>query len=178
MTDKNTPDTSPAPDPSTQSASGDATANDAGLRAEVEKWRTLSRENEKRWKQASRDLDELRTAQMTDQEKAIADARSEARRTTLAEMGTSLAEAEIRAQAASHGVTAPTDYLDLSRFLGDDGRPDAGLVSQFIASLPKPTPEPAFTPLQGAGHHTPGGGAITSMDPNELADLISGGTYL
>ncbi|QLE71104.1 hypothetical protein FGW37_05350 [Streptomyces rectiverticillatus] len=177
MTETTNPSSHEAGEAHTQSTTAETTTDDAGLKAELEKWRAMSRENEKRWKQSTKELEQLRAAQMTDQEKAIADARLEARQAALAEVGTSLVEAEIRAQAASHGVTAPTDYLDLTRFLGDDGRPDTELVLQFVSSLPKPASEPAFAPLNGAGHHSPSG-AVTSMDPNELADLISGGKFI
>ncbi|MCM1967802.1 hypothetical protein [Streptomyces sp. G1] len=147
--------------------------------ADAERWKALSRENEKRWKQTAAELDRLRQAQMTEQEKVLAQARHEARQDALSELGTTLAEAEIRAQAASAGVSAPTDYLDLSRFLGDDGRADPEKVSAFISSLPKPThPQPEFPQLVGTGHHRAGDAPVTTLDPNELADIITGGAHI
>src|SRR5262245_58543130 len=111
---------------------------DGGPAEELEKWKRLSRENEKRWKQASKELEGIRHAQMTDQEKAIESAKAEARKAARAELGISLVEAEIRAQAAAAGVSVLTDYLDLSRFVAEDGRADRERVSELIASLPKP----------------------------------------
>ncbi|OKH95419.1 hypothetical protein [Streptomyces uncialis] len=164
-------DTSEQEGPAIQSASG----NDS----DAEKWKALSRENEKRWKAASRELDQLRESQMSDQERAISEAREEARSSALTEFGTSLAEAEIRAQAATAGISVPTDYLDLGRFLSEDGRADRDKVTAFIASLPKPAaPEPEFPPLKGAGHYSSGGGDISTMDPTELADIIANGRFI
>ncbi|MFF9481400.1 hypothetical protein [Streptomyces sp. NPDC014733] len=153
-------------------------ANDAGPADDVEKWRRLSRENEKRWKQASKELDEMRRSQMTEQEKAIEAAKEQARKATLSEVGTSLVEAEIRVQAASAGVTAPTDYLDLARFVADDGRADQEKVKEFIASLPKPQETPEFPQLMGAGYHRGGNSRFSSMDPNELANFIAGDSFI
>ncbi|MGG2462846.1 hypothetical protein ACO0M4_24010 [Streptomyces sp. RGM 3693] len=152
---------------------------EAGPTDELEKWKRLSRENEKRWKQATRELEGIRHAQMTDQEKAIESAKAEARKAALAEVGTSLAEAEIRAQAAAAGVTVPTDYLDLSRFVAEDGRADRERVTELIASLPKPeAQQPEFPQLMGTGYHRAGGSDISSMDPSELADFIAGGSFI
>ncbi|MFF1908629.1 hypothetical protein [Kitasatospora sp. NPDC058218] len=146
--------------------------------AEAEKWKALSRQNEQRWKTASKELDDLKAANMTDQEKALADARAEGRQSALSEVGTSLVQAEIRAQAAAAGVTVPTEYLDLGRFLADDGKADADKVKGLIESMPKPFTEPKFPDLQGGGYHRGNGSTVTSMDPNELADLIAGGRFI
>ncbi|GAA4071282.1 hypothetical protein [Streptomyces hundungensis] len=154
------------------------TPADAGPADELEKWKRLSRENEKRWKQASKELEGIRQAQMTEQEKAIESAKAEARKAALAELGTSLVEAEIRAQAAAAGVTVPTDYLDLSRLVAEDGRADRGRVSELIASLPKAETQPEFPQLMGTGYHRSDGSDISSMDPNELADFIAGGSFI
>lgn len=148
------------------------------LQTEVDKWKALSRTNEKRWNDASAELDTFRQSQMSEQERAIEAAKAEARKAALSEVGTSLVEAEIRAQAATAGVTVPTDYLDLNRFLSEDGRADGDKVKAFISSLPQPNTAPEFPQLQGAGHHRGSGGDISTMDPNELADIIAGGSFI
>ncbi|WP_055523436.1 hypothetical protein [Streptomyces graminilatus] len=148
------------------------------LQAEVDKWKALSRTNEKRWNEASTELDTFRQAQMTEQEKAIEAAKAEARTAALSEVGTSLVAAEIRAQAATAGVTVSTEFLDLNRFLGENGRADGDKVKSFISSLPKPTANPEFPQLMGAGHHQAGGNDISTMDPNELADIIANGSFI
>ncbi|MCX4685465.1 hypothetical protein OG401_14275 [Kitasatospora purpeofusca] len=166
------PENTPSPESTTPPETPPADA------PEVEKWKALSRQNEQRWKTASKELEDLKAAAMSDQEKALADARTEGRQAALSEVGTSLAKAEIRVQAATAGVTVPTEYLDLNRFLAEDGQADAEKVKSFIETLPKPSIEPAFPELQGAGYHRGAGSTVTSMDPSELADLIAGGRFI
>ncbi|MFG3582568.1 hypothetical protein [Streptomyces sp. NPDC047990] len=174
-------DENPNPEtPSTETpATGPETPTIESLTADVEKWKALSRTNEKRWNEASSELDKARQSQMTDQEKAIEAAKAEARKAALSEVGTSLVEAEIRAQAATAGVQTPgLEFLDLARFLAEDGKADATKVKSFIDSLPKAAPSTEFPQLEGAGHHKGGNGGISTMDPNELADLIAGGSFI
>ncbi|MFJ5066539.1 hypothetical protein ACIQC7_08995 [Kitasatospora sp. NPDC088556] len=147
--------------------------------AEAEKWKALSRKNEERWKSASKELEEIRQTQMTDQEKALADARAEGRKAALSEVGTSLVQAEIRAQAAAAGVTVLAEYVDLNRFLADDGTANAEAVTEMIEKERGKQPaEPTFPKLQGAGYHRGNVPTISSMDPTELADLIAGGRFI
>ncbi|MEU9708000.1 hypothetical protein AB0E21_05190 [Streptomyces sp. NPDC047967] len=166
--------------PATQASTEISGAQPAPSPAESgeEKWKALSRENERKWKAASRELEELRKTQMSDQEKALDDARAEARKAALSEVGARLARAEIRVQASKAGVEAPTDYLDLSQFLGDDGETNTEKVSTFIASLKQNTPKSeAFPQLNGVGHHQ-SASEVSSMDPTELADLIAGKSFI
>ncbi|MFI5802969.1 hypothetical protein [Streptomyces sp. NPDC051561] len=151
----------------------------AALQAEVEKWKALSRTNEKRWNETSTELDQFKKASMSDQDKALEAARTEARNAALSEVATSLVEAEIRAQSAGAGISVPTEYLDFSRFLTDEGKADTGKVKTFVDSLPKPSTRPVFPKIQGGTSHSqPGSTQPTSMDPTELADLIAGGRFI
>ncbi|MFJ8041204.1 hypothetical protein ACIRBX_11930 [Kitasatospora sp. NPDC096147] len=137
---------------------------------EVTEWK-------RKWEQVSSELNELRTAQLSEQERAVQSARTEGRSTALAELGRNLAEAEIRAQAAEAGVTAAVEFLDLARFIGEDGRPDAARIGSYVATIPKAPAEPEFLQSPGAGHNRSRGREITSMDPIELANLIAGDTF-
>lgn len=146
-------------------------------RNNASKWKTLSRQNEKKWEETSGELSKLKEAQMTEAEKAIEAARTEGRNSALSEVGTDLVTAEMAIQAATAGVTLPpAEYLNVSKFLGEDGRPNKEAVKSFVESLPKAKEE--FPNLQGAGKQTGGAPEITTMDPNELADLISGGSFI
>jgi hypothetical protein len=139
------------------------------------KWKSLSRQNEKKWEDASGELTKLREAQMTEAEKAIETARAEGRTSALSEVGTDLVTAEMALQAATAGVSLPpAEYLNVSKFLGEDGRPNKEAVKSFVESLPKSKEE--FPSLQGAGKQSGGAPEVTTMDPNELADLITGGS--
>ncbi|WP_371665988.1 hypothetical protein OG306_33205 [Streptomyces sp. NBC_01241] len=149
----------------------------AELTADRDKWKTLSRSNEDKYKTASQERDELKTAQMTDAEKALADARTEGRNSALSEVGLDLVNAEMAIQAATTGVQLPdTKFLNMTGFLGEDGRPNKEAVKSFVESLPKAKEE--FPNLQGAGKQSNGAPTIESMDPTELADLISDGNYI
>ncbi|WP_043254028.1 hypothetical protein [Streptomyces sp. Tu6071] len=154
----------------------------AELTTERDKWKNLSRSNEDKFKAASQERDQLRDSGKSDLEKAIEAARDEAKKAVRAELTPDLVKAEIQTQAAKAGVNVPLEYLDVSRFISDEGKPDAEKVKSLIESMPKPAEKQAVTEfpnIQGAGHQSPAGGnEITSMDPNELADLIAGGRFL
>lgn len=152
----------------------------AELTADRDKWKSLSRSNEDKWKSASEERDKLKEAQMTDQEKALEAARAEGRNSALSEVGLDLVNAEMAIQAATVGVTLPSaEYLNVSKFLGEDGRPNKEAVKSFVESLPKAKEEKEIFPdLQGAGKQSGGAGEITTMDPSELADLISDGSFI
>ncbi|GGP72143.1 hypothetical protein [Streptomyces melanogenes] len=123
----------------------------AALTAEVDKWRSMSRKNEKAFKDASRELEQFRQAAVTDQERAIETARAEARTAALSEFGSQLVTAELRAQAASAGTTLPAaEFLNLSRFLGEDGQPDGEAIAAFITTL-STSKEPEYRQNIGLG---------------------------
>lgn len=170
-TDPNTP---PVPDPPVQKTPEELIAE---LTAERDKWKALSRQNEDNFKTASRERDELKASQMTDAEKALEAARTEGRNSALSEISKDLITAELRIQAATAGATLPDfKFLNLDQLKGEDGRPNPDAVKSFIETLPKAKEE--FPDLQGAGKQTGGAPEITTMDPNELADFISDGSFI
>ncbi|MGW5115025.1 hypothetical protein ACWEQ8_06165 [Streptomyces noursei] len=124
----------------------------AALQAEVEKWKSLSRKNEDRFKQASTELHGLRQTSLSDHEKALEAARAEARKAVVGEFGTRVAEAELRAHAAKAGVELPgLEYLNVNSFITDDGAVNADAIGQFVSSLPKPVEKPEFAQNLGLG---------------------------
>lgn len=149
----------------------------AELTADRDKWQAMSKKNEDNYKAASKERDALKSSQMTDAEKALEAARAEGRTSVLSEVGNDLVNAEMAIQAVAAGVTLPdTQYLNMSGFLGDDGRPNKDAVKSFVESLPKAQTQ--FAPLQGAGKQTGGAPKMDSMDPTELADFIADGSFL
>ncbi|MGW9170148.1 hypothetical protein [Streptomyces decoyicus] len=153
----------------------------AELTADRDKWKNMSRQNEKRYEDVSAERDQLKQSQMSDSEKALEDARAEARKQALGEFGTELATAAMTAEAAKAGATLPdSKFLNLNQFLGEDGRPNAAAITAFVTSLPKANgqQQEPFPELQGAGHHQTKPGEVTSMDPKELADLIAGDSFI
>jgi hypothetical protein len=123
----------------------DATATAApDLTAEVEKWKALSRKNEATAKAnvaAAKELETFKASQMTEQEKAVAEAVAKAtadtRTATLREMGAELVDAAVTAAAAGRAidVTALLDGLDRSRFLTEDGKADSKAITAWIDKL-------------------------------------------
>ncbi|MET8164694.1 hypothetical protein ABZT34_10600 [Streptomyces sp. NPDC005329] len=140
------------------------------LQAEVDKWKSLSRTNEQRWKDASAERDQLKQTGMTDAEKAIEAAKAQARSATLAEYGTRLADAELRAQAAKVGVELPpAEFLNLTKFVGEDGSVNADVIGTFVSSLPKPVAEPEFD--QGLGLGRQGGSGVQQLTRDALSRM-------
>jgi hypothetical protein len=139
------------------------------LQAEVDKWKSLSRTNEQRWKDASAERDTFKQQTMTDTEKALEAARAEGRNSALSEVGTRLAEAELRALAANSGVDLPpADYLNMSRFVSD-GQVNADALSEFVSSLPKRESSPAFRQDIGLGRQgSPGANQLTRADLSNM----------
>ncbi|QUI30677.1 hypothetical protein H9W91_07255 [Streptomyces alfalfae] len=146
------------------------TASVESLQAEVDKWKSLSRTNEKRWNEASAELSKFQQSQMTDAEKAIEEARNQARSAALAEYGTRLADAELRAQAAKAGVNLPSaEFLNLNKFVGDDGAVNAELIGNFVSTLPKPVADPEFD--QGLGLGRQAGAGVDQLSRDDLSRM-------
>jgi hypothetical protein len=147
----------------------DQTPTLESLQAEVDKWKSLSRTNEQRWKDASAERDSLKQAGMSDAEKALDAARAEGRNAALSEVGTRLAEAELRALAASAGVELPpADYLNMNRFVSD-GQVNADALTEFVSSLPKRDAPPAFRQDIGLGRQgSPGANQLSRADLSQM----------
>lgn len=97
------------------------------LAKEVEKWKALSRKNE-------RALEAERAKGLSEAERAISEAKAAGRTEAIQEAGRRLARAEIRAAAAGKGldVAALLDDVDLTRFVGEDGEPDDKAIAKAI----------------------------------------------
>jgi hypothetical protein len=143
--------------------------------ADRDRWKALSRQNETNYNQTRTELQQAQAAR----EAAVEAAKTEGRTSALGEVSTELVTAELKIQAATVGAELPDlSFLDLSRFKGEDQRPNADAVKQFIESLPKQSSGNGFPKLAGAGHNRDSSGTFSSMNPNDLADYISGGSFL
>ncbi|MFI2909453.1 hypothetical protein ACG2OD_14550 [Streptomyces sp. PDY-4] len=148
------------------------------LQADVERWKALSRQNEKNYNETRTELTKLQEASMTDAEKAIEQAKQEARNAALSEVGSRLVDAELRAQAATAGVTLPpAEFLNVQRFIGADGSPDSTAIQAFVSSLPQPSKAPDFAQGIGLGRQGDSGSyaagqigrdALSRMSPQEI----------
>lgn len=150
------PAPAPAPDPAAPAPAGPdpaAPAPEIDYKAELEKAQKESRKWEDRAKQnsaAKTELEKLREASMSDQEKAVEAARAEARAAMLKEFGGNLVDAEIKVAAAGRLDDAQLEALlgvvDRSALLEEDGTVKADAVKAFVDRL-APAPAESARPL-------------------------------
>ena len=177
----------PAEQPSTEAPDTGGEAKD--WEAEAKKWQAQSRKHEKEWKKYSKELDDARQAQMSETEKAVADAEARGRAGAVKDVGQRLAAAEIKA-ALTGVVPDPSlliEDLNLARYVADDGEVDAEAVAVLKAKFQglnpqakpdgdKAKPDPSQRPRESMGSvPLPGGDKIQldeSTDPAELAKRI------
>lgn len=128
------------------------------LRSEAAKYRSEA-------KTAAEELEKLRVAAMSEQERAIAEARIEGRTAAIHELGTRLVDAEIRAVASGRLTAGQMKILlqglNRSAFLTDDGAVDEKAVKDFVEGIAPapaeqqgPPPDPRF-PDFGQGQRGP-----------------------
>lgn len=161
-----TPQTPPTPP---------ATPTVEELTADRDRWKALSRQNETNYNQTRTELQQVQA----DREAAIEAAKAEGRTSALGEVSEELVTAELRLHAATSGAELPDlKFLDLTQFKGENERPNPDTVKAFVESLAKSPAGSAFPHLAGAGHNRGSDGKFSSLDPNELADFISGGGFV
>jgi hypothetical protein len=114
-------------------------------KAEAEKWQALARKNEERAKSnatAVKELEKVRAAAMTDQEKAVAEAERRGAETAATKAGSRLVRAEFRAAASGRvekeTLAAYLEDVDLTKFLAEDGEPDLKAIEARISRLAGP----------------------------------------
>lgn len=149
-------DTAPVAEPTAPAETPDATEPDTGdvtdWAAEAEKWKSQARKHEERAKanaKAAKELEEFRQQSMSEAERAIEQARTEARQQAFAEVGSKVAAAEIRAAATGRmspeQVSTLLENLNVDRFIGDDGEVDREAVARFVDGIAPQPPETTTT---------------------------------
>lgn len=158
---------------------------DAGKKA-LDEERKARREAEKALKEQARELEALRQQSMSDQEKAVAQARDEGRAEALTLAGARLAAAEIRAAAAgrltAEQIAALTEGLNFAAFIDETGEVDQEKVQRFVDGIapaveeqePQPDPIAAAFPDLGQGSRSTGGDMALNGDPllNAVRDRL------
>ncbi len=131
----------------TQSQQPPETGDGKDWKAEAEKWKNLSRENEQRAKTnavAAKRLEEIEQANASELEKAVHKARSEGAAEVTEAANRRLVAAEARALAAEVKFRNPKlviKALDLSAVkVADDGSIDDGAIRTLLAELAKEEP--------------------------------------
>jgi hypothetical protein len=129
----------------------------------------------KRWEKAERELADLRKAQMSDNEKAVTEAKEAGRSEAAAEYNARLLAAEVRAHA-SDKLADPGDavrLLDLADLAAEDGSPDVKRITSAIDKLVEAKPYLAkrAVPPAGGGSRPPQG-ARDGSEGNSADDFI------
>jgi hypothetical protein len=141
MADDPTPqDPAPTPDapPAPQDPPAPDDLGDAGKKA-LEAERAARKKAEQEHKAAQKELERLRTAQMNDTEKAIAEAEARGRTAASTMFGQRLAGAEFVAAAARRNpgfdASAVLDDLNLAKYVSEDGEPDGKGIAAAVERL-------------------------------------------
>lgn len=113
---------------------------------ESRKWETRAKENGTK----AKEFDEQRKAAMTDAEHAVAEAEARGRTAATTEFGKKLAQTQFDALAGRRNPDFDTakalEFVDLSKFLGEDGEPNAKAITDAVERLVPAPPEglPSF----------------------------------
>lgn len=139
-------DPEPTPEPSPETPGQPAPQlDDPGKRA-LDAERRARREAEKAHKEATAELDNLRKQFMTDQERAVVEAKEAGRTEALTAMGGKLVEAEFRVAAAGRVPTVTLDRIlgaiDVKPFVDQAGQPNSKAIQEFIEGIAPAEREP------------------------------------
>jgi hypothetical protein len=145
-----TTDADSAADNTGPDEAGEETTEDAATADSVEKWKSLSRKNERALRAAQRELEELRRSQLSETDKALDDARREARDAALAEVRADLLDAAVDAAVRGRFVDDEAAAALLTRtgsdqYLTDDGKVDRAAVDAAVEELLVRKPDLAAT---------------------------------
>lgn len=167
----------------TPEPAGDPDAlGDAGKRA-LNAEREARKAAEAAAKQAAAELEELKAAQLSEHERAIADAARTAREAAAAEFAPRLAAAHAKAAAAS--ITRDPDAAvallgDLTKFVTDDGDVDTDAMSaaldQLVEAKPYLKPDAATAGTGGADQGRRNPAKATALDdindPKQVLEAV------
>lgn len=126
----------------------EATLGDAGKQA-LQRMKAERDEQKRLARTTQAELEKLRNATATEQEKALHAARSEGATEAAKSFGQRLARTEFDAAAARRNpdfdTAGPLEYVDLAKFVGEDGEPDTKAIKAAVERLvPEATGTPSF----------------------------------
>lgn len=145
---------------------------DKDWKAEAEKWKALSRKHENANSQAIKELESIRTSQMSDSEKAISEAEKRGREAMMKELGGQIAEAKLRAAATGKvaDVDALIELVDVSKFVTAEGVDDSAIAAT-IDRFSKVAPAQSAAPKFGAVELGPQGDRPRQLGESDLARM-------
>jgi hypothetical protein len=133
----------------------EAPSEGSQIDSETDKWKSLSRTNEARWKAASAEL-EAATAKSSELEQAMA--------TMKQEHALTLAEIQLQQAAKERGMELTPEAmskLNMAAFLTEEGSADLHTITEFVSSLGSATKKPTYPQDVGIG---PRGGNGAPVD--------------
>ena len=161
-----------AVDESTETETPELSETDT-LKAEVDKWKSLSRKNEQQAKAnmaASKELETIRQSQLSETERLIEQTKTETALSVRKEFATKLVDAELK--SALQGKLMGAESLlsfEKSSFVLDDGNIDSEAIQSWVEAHSKSTDIPAPDLGQGSRGKNPGKSQIRSRD--ELTNM-------
>jgi len=149
------------------------------LASEVEKWKSLSRKNEAQAKanaQAAKELEELRAASLTDQERLIASTRQETELAVRREFANKLVDAELKSALTGKNLDAASLLsFDKNSFIDASGEVDSNAIAAWVEAHTKAIDNAAPDLGQGVRGKTISGVAqirnrdeLAKMTPDEI----------
>lgn len=159
-----------AQDPAPPVATPDeAVLGDAGKQA-LDRMKAERNAANSELKAARRELEKVRQAAMSDSERVVAEAEARGRSAAIAEVGQDLARAQFDAIAGRRNPDADSskilEFVDLSKFVGEDGKPD---VKALTAAVERLVPAPQTGPPSFDG-----GARTTASKTPDMNALIRG----
>lgn len=133
----------------TAPATGEESLGDAGKQA-LDRMKAERNEAAKQLKALQKELDAVRTANLSEAEKAVAEAEARGRASATSTFGQRIASAEFVAAAARRNAefdaTAILADLNLAKYVGEDGEPDSAEIAKAVERLiPQPISNPRPT---------------------------------
>lgn len=125
------------------------------LKADVEKWKALSRKNEEKAKANAKDVkafEDWKASQLSETERAIEEAKAAVRAEVAAEYGAKLARTAFLSAADGRlkDAKAVLSRIDVTQFLDADGEPDTKAIGEFLDGIaPAPQEPEQQTPNEG-----------------------------
>jgi len=145
------------------------TKDDTDWKAEAQKWEQRAKSN----RDAATAMEKSQRATMTEAERQVSEAKAAGRSEAVTEFGKRLARTEFDAVAGRRNPDFDTksalEWVDLSRFVGEDGEPDSKAIKAAVERL---VPEAVSGPPSfDGGARTP---AAPAKDMNDLLRRATG----
>lgn len=125
--------------PEAQAAQDQPAESSEAVKVDETDWKAEARKWEQRAKESRTKVQQYEREKLPEAERQIAEAEERARADAAQNYGKRLARSEITAAAATAqaDLGGVFDYLDLTRFVGEDGEPDAKAIKAFVDALPR-----------------------------------------